>query len=60
MARNSQPDPRRAQLPFAKGFTSRRSLAKDLPADGETPLCFHLKFTFFSAVSGLFSEAWQF
>lgn len=40
MTRNSQPDPRRAQLPFTKGFTSRRSLAKDLPADGETPCVF--------------------
>lgn len=57
MARNSQPDPRRARLPFTKGFTSMRSLVKNLPANGETPLCFHLKFIFFSAISGLFSKA---
>lgn len=57
MARNSHPDPRRAQLPFTKGFTSRRSLVKDLPANGETPLCFHLKFVFFTAISGFFSKA---
>lgn len=42
---------------ISKGIYLRTSLAKDLPANGETPLCFHLKFFFFRAISGLFSKA---
>lgn len=42
---------------ISKGIYLRTSLAKDLLANGETPLCFHLKFFFFRAISGLFSKA---
>lgn len=56
---NSQPDPKGAQLPFTKEYSSRRRLAKDLRARGEMPLCFHPKFIFLGAISGLFSAAYQ-
>lgn len=45
--RNSQPDPKRAQLPFAKEYRSRRRLANDLHARGKTPSCFQAQIHIF-------------
>lgn len=57
--RNSQPDPRRTQLPVKKDYSPKRGLAKDLLGQEETLLYVHPHVIFLGAVSGPFSAAYQ-